>query len=74
MSKVKFQVIGSCSVGIGLCLFLIGCSKSIESPRIQFNEREYNFGDLAQVDQVTHIFKFKNVGGDTLIINNVRAP
>lgn len=56
-------------------ILFIGChEKHIKSPRIQFNEREYNFGEIADVEKVTHVFKFKNIGGDTLVIDDVRAP
>lgn len=55
--------------------FLIGCGKNIvETPRIEFKEKEFDFGEIAPVDKITHIFKFKNIGGDTLIIKSVRAP
>jgi hypothetical protein len=54
-------------------IFFIGCSR-IKTPQIEFKEIEYDFGDIAEVTEVTHIFKFKNVGGDTLIINKIQAP
>lgn len=57
-----------------ISFFFIGCSKGIKTSRIEFKERDFDFGEIAQEDQVIHIFKFKNVGGDTLIINNVRTP
>ncbi|MBI4721625.1 MAG: DUF1573 domain-containing protein [Candidatus Stahlbacteria bacterium] len=57
-------------------ILLVGCSSSrkITSPRIEFQEKEFNFGEIAPVDQEIHLFKFKNVGGDTLIITDIRAP
>ena len=55
-------------------ILLVGCSPKIDSPCIEFKEKEFNFGEIAPVDQETHIFKFKNIGGDTLIITDIRAP
>lgn len=42
--------------------------------KIEFDETEFDFGELNQNYEASHIFKFKNTGDDTLIIKNVRAP
>lgn len=39
--------------------------------QMEFEESTYNFGDLYQGDKTEHIFKFKNIGAEPLIINNV---
>ena len=56
-------------------VLVIGCSsEKIASPRIEFKEKEFNFGEIAPIDQAIHLFKFKNIGADTLIITDIRAP
>jgi hypothetical protein len=57
-------------------LFVAGCSNPVVTgpPRIEFRERGYDFGDVPSSGQITHVFTFKNMGGDTLIIDRVRAP
>ena len=42
-------------------------------PQIDFTETEFDFGELNQNMEVTHIFKFRNTGMDTLVIKNVRT-
>lgn len=42
-------------------------------PVMAFNESEYDFGDIAQGDKVTHVFKFKNEGSVPLLISNVQT-
>ena len=44
------------------------------SPQIDFTETEFDFGELNQNMEVTHIFKFRNAGMETLVVKNVRAP
>jgi glutathione peroxidase len=41
------------------------------APKIALEEREYNFGSVKQGDEVSHIFKIKNVGAAELVIHNV---
>ena len=55
---------------IGIFLISIGC-KPKGPPRIMFYETEFNFGAVYQDETFTHIFEFKNVGGDTLMIEYV---
>jgi len=43
------------------------------TPRIEFDNTVYNFGEAPQGDSVVHIFKFRNTGDDTLIISKVRS-
>jgi len=41
--------------------------------KIVFEELVYDFGEVSEGEQVTHIYKFKNEGNSTLKINNVRT-
>lgn len=51
----------------------IGFSKDagIKQATIVFEEQSHDFGDINQGDVVKHVFKFKNVGDDTLRLSNV---
>ena len=40
---------------------------------IEFEEYEYDFGNIKQDSKNTHIFKFKNTGENPLIISNARG-
>lgn len=40
-------------------------------PQIKFMEEKYDFGSIKQGDIVDHVFKFKNVGTQPLVISNV---
>ncbi len=42
-------------------------------PEFDFPVKEYNFGTVIQGEKVAYSFKFTNVGGSDLIINNVKA-
>ncbi len=41
--------------------------------KMQFQESTYDFGTVAQGSAVKHVFKFKNVGTDTLRIEQVKT-
>lgn len=41
--------------------------------KFQFEEKEFDFGEITEGDKVTHIFKYKNVGEVPLTITNVRT-
>jgi hypothetical protein len=53
--------------------FAQNAAKEVEGPKIKLAEASYNFGTAAQGYQVKHIFKFKNVGTDTLKIAWVKT-
>jgi hypothetical protein len=57
-------------------LFAAGCSDTVVTgpPRIEFRERVHDFGEVTPSGEAVYVFLFKNVGGDTLIIDRVRAP
>lgn len=60
---------------IAVIIFMsIGCSPQKGPPRIMFYEKEFNFGTIDQEKSISHIFEFKNGGGDTLIIGKLDAP
>lgn len=40
-------------------------------PKIEFDKKEYNFGDIIQGDTIMHSFVFTNTGSEPLILNNV---
>ena len=48
-------------------------AKAVEGPKIQFAETNFDFGKAMQSTAVKHIFKFKNVGTDTLKITQVKT-
>lgn len=41
--------------------------------KIEFNEKSFNFGDMAQGEIVTHTFRFKNTGNKNLIIKRIES-
>ena len=44
-----------------------------DAPKIEFQEKVYNFGTIKQNDVVEHEFKFKNTGKKDLIIRKIKA-
>lgn len=48
-------------------------AKSLKGPKMEFAETSYDFGTASQATQVKHIFKFKNVGTDTLKITELKT-
>ncbi len=46
----------------------------VRGPDIRFKEYIYNFGVVRRGKKVEHIFKFKNVGKEKLVIDKVRTP
>ena len=42
-----------------------------DKARIQFASLEHDLGTITDAEPVTHVFKFKNVGTETLVIENV---
>lgn len=43
------------------------------TPRIQFEEITYDFGQVREGIKVTHVYTFKNVGTDTLVIGEIKT-
>ncbi len=48
-----------------------GVKNSNNTPAIRFETTEYDFGKVLQGEQVSHTFKFKNVGDAPLIISSI---
>ena len=48
-----------------------GVKNSSNTPAIRFETTEYDFGKVLQGEQVSHTFKFKNVGDAPLIISSI---
>lgn len=46
-------------------------TKTNKVPVIKFEVLEYDFGKILQGEQVSHTFKFKNIGDDPLIISSI---
>jgi hypothetical protein len=45
-----------------------------EGPKIEFNEKQHNFGDIREdIKYATHRFQFKNAGSKDLFINTVQT-
>jgi hypothetical protein len=44
---------------------------SLDGPNFEFEESEFDFGDLRQGEKAEHNFVFKNTGNQPLIIENV---
>jgi len=40
-------------------------------PQIQFDQEQFDYGEISRGETAEHIFKFANIGGDTLRIFNV---
>ncbi|TPE45996.1 DUF1573 domain-containing protein [Pontibacter mangrovi] len=45
--------------------------QAVNGPSLTFEEKEFNFGDIAQGDVVEHTFKFTNTGTQPLVIERV---
>ena len=45
----------------------------LNGPKIEFKEESKDFGRVKQGKVLTHSFRFKNVGDETLIVRNVRT-
>ena len=59
-----------------LFIFFMLCSVSfaqIVGPKLAAQEKEYAFGSIKEGEIVSHSFIVTNTGGDTLVINDVRA-
>ncbi|MDD5454719.1 MAG: DUF1573 domain-containing protein [Candidatus Ratteibacteria bacterium] len=72
---MKKQVVFTFPVVLVFLLAFCGvaCPESDKSPNISFSETVFDFGFVYQGEEVTHSFKFQNIGEDTLKIIQVRA-
>lgn len=44
---------------------------AVNGPVMTFEKKSHDFGDVKQGVKVTHVFRYKNTGNDTLRIDNV---
>lgn len=58
---------------LGLLGFGLLQAQGVPSPRLEFEEMEHDFGVINEGDTVTHVYRFRNTGSDTLRIGKVRA-
>jgi hypothetical protein len=65
---LSFVMILSCHFA-----FAQDAAKEFKGPKIKLAEASYDFGTVAQGAAVKHVFKFKNVGTDTLKIAQVKS-
>ena len=48
-----------------------GEADSSEVPKFYFEETSHHFGEITAGEKVSHVFKFKNIGGSQLVITQV---
>lgn len=60
MKKISFLVVILCLVSQGMA-----------GPKLSVSEESWDFGDAPAVGHVTHVYKLKNVGDSTLLIERV---
>lgn len=46
---------------------------TVNVAKMEFEEKEFDFGNIKEGDVVKHVFKFTNVGKTELVINNARG-
>jgi hypothetical protein len=46
---------------------------NVSGPKITFEEKTHDFGDITQGDVVKKVFTFKNTGTEPLILSNVQT-
>jgi hypothetical protein len=68
--KISYVVIFAMLV---FSVHLLSADDSAKGPKIEFEESSFDWGTVQQGSQVKHIFKFKNVGSDTLKIDRVKT-
>lgn len=45
----------------------------LKQPKIQFEKTQHDFGTVTEGESVEYIFRFTNIGNDTLVITNIRT-
>ena len=67
----------SLRLGIGLLivasLLILSGTISYAQPRIEFEHTVYDFGEVIQGENVTHTYRFQNVGDEVLKIEKVKT-
>ncbi len=52
---------------------LTASAQGAPTTTVEFEELEWDFGEITQGDKVTHIFKFTNTGNEPLILNSAKG-
>ena len=58
-------------VAIAAFMMTVSCQK--EEAKMEFAEKEFNFGTITQGDKVEHVFSFKNTGTSDLLITKAKG-
>ncbi|MFH1562562.1 MAG: DUF1573 domain-containing protein [Nitrospirota bacterium] len=61
-------------VGIFIALNVKEVFSQEKKPIIAFEEERYDFGQIKQGEKITHIYKFKNTGQQTLVLEDIEIP
>lgn len=67
---IQFQSIGFL---ILLGLFSITASAQPKTTKIQFEQTDYDFGEIQEGTKVTHVYTFTNTGDEPLILSEARG-
>ncbi|MGK4568826.1 DUF1573 domain-containing protein [Flavobacterium sp. 3HN19-14] len=67
MIKKAFSI-----VAIAAFMMTASCEKNLE-PKMEFAEKEFDFGTITQGDKVQHVFTFKNTGSEDLQIKHAQG-
>ena len=73
LKRIFSLILVSVMVLSGNVVFAQDSTNAAQGPKIKFAETSYDFGTALQDTQVKHVFKFKNVGNDTLKIAQVQT-
>ncbi len=57
---------------LGAAYSFVFAQESSKIPVISFSQKEYDFGTVIEGDTAEYVFKFTNIGQDTLRIKGVR--
>jgi len=72
-NKIIFMLIGIVILIGAFLIFYSVQNRPLRPPQISLSEEEWDFGKVKEDERPIHIFTIKNVGGEELIINRVRA-
>ena len=80
-TQFLFRLIAIFYAVAAISMFIAPCAhaqkevvqKPLSKARIQFTEKQHDFGDLTQGESVTYKFAFQNTGTEPLMILNVQT-
>ena len=73
LSGLVFIAMLAVSINFAFAQETAKTQEAAPGPKMQFVETSYDFGTVAPGTAVKHVFKFKNVGTDTLRIERVKT-